>query len=252
VALINRALAERYFAGADPLGEQLLVDDNNTGPRPMSIVGIVDNMRHVSVDGPAPFDIYIPMAQSHPDGLGFVAGSQYWVVKVATAVTDYSTAFLRTLEAIDRDVAVARVQPLGDYVAENLGARRFSLVALLGFALVALVLATIGVYGLVAYSVQRRRRELGLRLALGATPAAVTRSVVAPTLRLAMLGIAIGVGGAILTRQAVAGLLFGVTPTDPLVLGLVAVTLVVTSLVAAAIPGRRAGAIDPATILTGE
>ncbi len=248
-AIISRALAERYFAGADPIGQQLLVDDNNDGPRPVAVVGIVENMRHVNLDGPAPFDIYIPIAQVHLDGLGFVTGSQFWLVRVAAGATDYARTFARTLEAIDRDIALARVQPLRAYVDDNLAARKFSVLALLGFALVAFVLATIGVYGVVAYSVKQRRREIGLRVALGATAVDVTRSFIEPALGLAILGVAIGVLGALLTREVVAGLLFGVTPTEPMILGLVALSLLVTSAIAAAIPARRAAAIDPASAI---
>lgn len=166
-AIVSRALAERYLGGTDPRGQQLLIDDNNDGPRPVTIVGMVENMRHVNLDGPAPFDIYIPVAQIHRDGLGLVAGSQFWAVRVAFGATDYPRTFARTLGAIDRDVAVSRVHALA-------------------------------------------------------------------------------------TRQVVAGLLFGVTPTEPMILSLVATCLVVTSAIAAAIPARRAATLDPAIALLDE
>jgi ABC-type antimicrobial peptide transport system permease subunit len=135
------------------------------------------------------------------------------------------------------------------YIDNHLSPRRFSVLALAGFALAALVLATIGVYGVVAYSVQQRRREIGLRLALGATSSDVTRSFIRPALGLAIVGAVLGVAGALLTRRLVAGLLFGVTPTEPAILGLVAASLLVTSAIGAAIPARRAAAIDPAIAL---
>jgi putative ABC transport system permease protein len=251
-AIVSRALADRYFPSADPLGRQLLIDDNNAGPRPVTVVGVVENMRHVGLDGPAPYDIYIPMAQVHPDGLGFVTGSQYWTVKVAAGTRDYPRTFTRTLGAVDRDVAVARVEPMRAYVDDHLSSRKFSVLALLGFALVALVLATIGVYGVVAYSVQQRRREIGLRLALGASPIEVARSFIVPAFRLAVAGVVIGVVGAVMARRAVAGLLFGVAPTEPMILGIVAVSLLATSAVAAAIPARRAARIDPAIAFQDE
>jgi putative ABC transport system permease protein len=251
-AIISRALAMRYFGGADPIGQQLLVNDNNVGPRPVTVVGVVENMRHVNLDGPATFDIYIPIAQIHRDGLGFVTGSQFWTVRVTSGATDYPRTFARVLSGIDRDVAVSRVQPMRAYVDDSLSPRRFSVFALLGFAMVALVLATIGVYGVVAYSVEQRRREIGLRLALGATSIDVTRSFIEPALGLAIIGVTIGVVGALLTRQVVAGLLFGVTPTEPIILGAVAMSLMVTSAIAAAIPARRAATIDPAIALAGD
>jgi putative ABC transport system permease protein len=250
VAIISCALAERYFGESDPLGQQLLIDDNNDGPRPVTIVGVVEDMRHVSLDGPPTFDIYIPLAQTHRDYLGFVLGSQYWVVRLASG-WDPQT-FARVLAAIDRDVAVARVEPLRSYIDDELASRRVSVLTLLGFALVALVLATIGVYGVVAYTVKLRRREIGLRLALGATSLAVMRTFVGPIVGLAGIGAAVGVSGALLTRQAVAGLLFGVAPTEPLILGAVALFLVATSAIAAAIPARRAAELDPVIAMKSE
>jgi predicted permease len=252
VAMISRALAERYFVDADPLGKQLLIDDNNAGPRPITVVGIAENMRHVNLDGPPPLDIYIPIAQTHRDGLGLVAGSQYWAVRVTTGTANYPRTLARTLETTDRDVAIARVEPMRAYVDAQLASRRFSVLALLGFALVALVLATIGVYGVVAWTVRQRRREIGLRLVLGATSSDVTRTFMVPALRLANIGVAIGVAGALLTRQAIAGLLFGVAPTEPLVIGAVALLLTVISAIAAIIPARRAARMDPGVALIDE
>jgi hypothetical protein len=251
VAIVSRALAQRYLAGAQPMGRQLLVHDNNDGPRPITVVGVVDDMRHVTLEGPPTFDVYIPMAQLHPDELRFVTARQFWTVRVATAGrrSDYSREFLRTLAEVDREVAVARVEPMGSYVDGSLAPRRFSVAALAGFAATALVLAVIGVYGLVAYSVEQRRREIGLRLALGSTTAGVVRAFVQPALALALAGVGIGVGGALLTRRLVAGLLFGVAPTDPVILLAVATALLVTCAVAVVIPARRAAAIDPVIAL---
>jgi putative ABC transport system permease protein len=251
-AIISRALAERYFPATDPLGKQLMVNDNNLGPRPITIVGVVENMRHVNLDGPVPFDIYIPIAQVHADGLGFVVGSQFWTVRVATGSVDYPRTFARTLESVDRDVALAQVQPMTAYLDDHLASRKFSVMALLGFALVAFLLATIGVYGVVAYSVRQRKREIGLRLALGATAAHVTRTFIQPAITLAMFGVVIGVLGAVLTRKLVAGLLFGVTPTQPAILVMVSLAVVITSLLAAALPARKATKVDPGIALQTE
>ncbi|HJR43732.1 MAG TPA: ADOP family duplicated permease [Gemmatimonadaceae bacterium] len=249
VAIISRALAERYLAGIDPLGQEILVDDNNVGPRPIMVVGVVDDMRHVTIEGPAPVDIYIPMAQLHPDNLRLVTNRHFWTVRVESGASDYPRAFARTLAAIDRDVALSRVEPMRTYVDRSLAARKFSVVALLGFAVIALVLATIGVYGVVSYSVAQRRREIGVRLALGATSAGVMRFFVAPAVRLALLGAAIGVAGALSTRRVIAGLLFGVTPAEPVTMGIVATMLLLTCAIAAAIPARRAAGTDPAVAL---
>jgi predicted permease len=249
-AIVSRALAERYFSGTDPLGQQLLVDDNDAGPRPVTIVGIVENMRHVDLESKPPFDIYIPIAQVHPDLLGFVVGSQYWAVRVAAGAPGFPRTFAGSLEALDRDVALARVEPMRAYIDDALAARKFSVLTLFGFALVAFALAMIGVYGVVAYSVRQRRREIGLRLALGATSVHITRTFIQPAIALTLVGAAIGVVGALLTRKIVAGLLFGVTPTEPAILTGVALSLMLTSVAAATIPARRAAAIDPAIAIS--
>ena len=252
VAVVSQAFAERYFAGVDPVGREFLVDDNNHGPRPLAIIGVSRDMRQIDLDGPPSLDIFIPMGQIHADGLGFVTGSQFWTLRVATAMAGGSTIFARAIGRVDPEVAVARVRPMGDYVGEVLASRKVSVATLLGFASVALLLAAIGVYSVTAYSVEQRRREIGLRMALGASRGDMARHVIRPAIAIASIGVAIGIAGAVTARQVVAGLLFGVTPTDPLLLTSVGGLLIVISAVAAAIPARRATQIDPAIALAGE
>jgi putative ABC transport system permease protein len=248
-AIVSRALAERHFGGLDPLGQRLLLDDNEAGPRPVTVVGVVENMRHVSLDGPAEADVYVPLAQSHPDGVGFLAASQFWMVRLASGTRGYPQTFARTLAAMDRDVAMARPQSMSAYVDASLAPRRFSVLALFGFAAVAMVLALVGVHGLVAYSVAQRRREIGLRLALGAPARSVAGSLVGRTLGLAVCGVALGVGGALLSRPLVSALLFGVAPAEPAIVAVVASLLIAASAGAASLAARRATRIDPAIAL---
>jgi predicted permease len=249
VAIISRALADEYFAASEPLGQRLLIDDNDTGPRPVTVVGVIHDMRHVNLDGPPTYDIFIPMAQVHPDGVSFVVGNQFWTARVAYDATDYPATFLQALAQVDRDVAVAGVEPMRTYIDDNLAPRWVSVSSLLAFAIVALVLAAMGVYSVIAYLVEQRRREIGLRLALGATSKAVAWSVIRPAAALAAAGVAIGMILALLSRQVIAGLLFGVSPTDPAVLLVVSLLLIATSTLAAAIPARRAARLDPLTTL---
>lgn len=257
VAIVSRALAEKFIVGGagDAIGRRVLVDDNNVGPRPLTIVGVVDDMRHVSIDGAPTWDVFLPVAQTHPDGLSLVAGSQFWTVRLrtpASAASTYPGTFARTLAATDRDVASARMRPLRDYVDDFLAPRRFSAASLIGFASVALALATLGVFGTVGYSVAQRRREIGLRLALGSTPAGVVRHVMQPVLAIAVVGVVLGMVGVVVTRKAVAGLLFGVAATEPLVLAGVSLSLLAISALAAALPAQRAAKIAPVTVLAGD
>ncbi|MGH7552921.1 MAG: ABC transporter permease, partial [Longimicrobiales bacterium] len=252
VAIVSRAFAQRHLDGLDPLGQQLLVYDNNVGPRPVTIVGVLRDLRHVDLEGPPSFDIYIPMRQIHRDGVAIVANNQFWTVRLATDVPAFGATFARALIQADPDAATSGMGSMQDYVTRWLAPRRFSVVLLLGFAIVAVALASFGVYGVVAYGVARRRREIGLRLALGASPAGVLGLVLGQTLRLAAVGITLGVGGALLGGRALAGLMFGVTPNDPVLLAAVAALLAITSIAASLFPAWRASRIDASLAMSAE
>ena len=251
VAVINRALSDRYFpAGA--VGAQLLIDDNDTGPRPVSIVGVVDDVREVDLDGPVMPEVFIAVAQVHADGASFVAASQFWGVRVRGEPAAFAGTFVRLLRGVDPTVGTASLTDLRSYVDATLSARRFS-VALLGmFSGLALALTTLGLYGITAHSVEQRRREIGVRIALGASPSSIVRLVLRRTLRLASVGVALGLLGAWFAGGFMSRLMFGVVPGDPAILGQVSVLILATALVAGWIPGRRAANVDALRALAGE
>ena len=251
VAIVSRSLASRYLDG-DPVGRQILIDDNNTGPRPVTVVGVLRDLRHVDLDGPPPLDIYIPLRQIHPDGVGSLANNQFWTVRLAGTVSTFGPTFARILKETDPDAATSGMGGLQDYLSRWLAPRRFSVVLLVGFALVAVALASFGVYALVAYGVARRRREIGLRLALGSSAPGVVRLVLGQTLRITAIGIVLGLVGALLGGRALAGLLFGVTPNDPVLLATVAILLAGTSTVSSLVPAWRASRIDPGLALSAD
>jgi ABC-type antimicrobial peptide transport system permease subunit len=192
------------------------------------------------------------MRQIHPDNLGLVANNQFWTVRLAADVSTFGPTFARILKEADPDAATSGMRGMEDYVTSWLAPRRFSVALLLGFATVAVALASFGVYGVVAYGVARRRREIGLRLALGASPVGVLRLVLGQTLRLAGFGIALGLAGALLGGRALAGLLFGVTPNDPFLLAAVAVLLALTSTAASFLPAWRASRIAPSITISAQ
>ncbi len=250
VALVSRALSERYFGGADPLGQQVLVDDNNTGPRPLTVVGVLENLRHVDLEGPPTLDIYIPLRQVHPDGLRFVTGNQFWTVRVGTPPAAFGAAFLQVLRGVDAEVATSGLGSMASYVDAALAPRRFAVTLLLGVSGIALALSALGVYGVMTYSVTQRRRELGVRLALGAPPRRVVGLVLGQALGLCALGITLGVAGSLLAGRAVAGLLFGIAPNDAGTLIAVSVLIGLVGLAASWIPARRAARVDPVVVLS--
>jgi putative ABC transport system permease protein len=251
VAIVSRAFADRHLPG-NPVGREILVDDNNTGPRPLTVVGVVGDLRQIALDGQRTDDIFIPLRQVHPDGLGLVTANQFWTIRLRTEPSRFDATFLRLLHDVDKDVATAGLGTLRGYVDATLAPRRFSATLLVAFAAMALVLATVGVYGVMAYSVELRRREIALRLALGETPRGAVELVLRGALRVVALGVVLGAAGALVGGRAMQGLWFGVAPGDPRVLGAVAALLAITTILASWLPARRAAHIDPIAALAGE
>lgn len=254
VAVVNRTLAERYFpnGNSEAVGSQLLIDDNDTAARPVTIVGVVDNVREVDLDGPVTPEVFVALAQMHRDGVSFVAASQFWAIRVRGDAAAFAPSFRRVLRSVDVTVATASLTDLRHYVDVTLSPRRFSVALLAAFTLVALGLTTLGIYGITAYGVQQRRREIGVRIALGATPVAVIRLVLGHTLRLACVGVAFGVVGAYLAGGFMSRLMFGVSPVHPTLLAAVSAVLLSTALVASWVPGRRAARLDTLRALSGD
>ena len=252
VAVVNRTMAEEYFEETGAVGRELLIDDNNTGPRAVTIVGVVEDMREVDLDGTVKPDVFISLKQVHPDGAPFVAATQFWAVRLRGAPASFGPTFVRILREVDPAVATAGLTDLRAYVEGMIAPRSFS-VGLLGtFTLIALLLTTLGVYGIAAYAVEQRRREIGVRMALGATPRSIVGLMLGRTLRLAGIGIAVGLVGAWLTGGFMSRIMFGVTPGSPLLLAAVSAILLATALLASWLPGLRASRIDTLEALSAD
>jgi putative ABC transport system permease protein len=239
VAILNEALAARVFAGEDPIGRRVQFHGQW-----WEVVGIVANVHHRGLARDAREHIYLPQAFSmFPCSL---------VVRAKVPPLALAETVRNEILKLDPDQPVSNIRSLDQIVAEAEGQRRLMFVLLGLFAAAAVVLAALGLYGVTAFSVSQRTREIGIRMALGAQRSNVLVQVMTQGLRLAVLGVVLGWVGCLALTRVLAHLLFGVTPRDPVTLGLVAMLLVVVALFACWLPARRAARVDPMEALRCE
>ena len=242
VALVNRTLAEREL-GQGAIGSVLLLGDKE--PVAWRVVGVVDDVHHSSVVSPAPPQVYLPIGQS-------ASRRRFLVARAVGDAGVLADAIRRAVTAIDADVPANRLRPMADIVNESIGPFAAMSIVLGVFGGFALLLAAVGLYGLVAYAVAQRQSEFGVRMALGAGPRDLLRTVLGEGVRLAGIGIVLGLAGAIAAGRIMTSLLFGIRTADPIALGLAAFVFLATSLLATAVPARRASRADPLAALRAE
>jgi ABC-type antimicrobial peptide transport system permease subunit len=250
VALVSSALVERYLNKA-PLGRRLLINDNTKGPRPVEIVGVVEDVRQAALDTPPALDVYLPLRQIHPEHTGDLQHDQFWMIRTATAPAAFRSPFVSNLRAVDEDAAISGAGPMREYVEAALGPRRFNLGLFGAFSLTGVVLAVLGVYALVSYTVSQRQGEIGLRMAIGATEGDIHRMILRQAALLAVTGAVLGCGVA-----AMAGPLVSRFARDTHIPLRSAITttgfLLVLMVLSAWLPARRASRIPPTLALRGE
>jgi predicted permease len=251
VAVISQELARQSFPDRSPVGRHLLVKDNPGGFRSMEIVGVVGDVRHASLEGDPQPHLYVPYHQTHPEVLVWLVQNQFLVVRSASDPLALAAGIRRELQAVDANVAAADSRTTGSYVEAAAGARRFSLVLFATFAGLALAMAVIGIYGVVAYTVAQRTRETGVRLALGARRSEIVALVVGEGMKRTLVGIAVGLVAALAASRAMQGLLYGVAATDPLTYVAVIGVLLGATLIASALPAWRAARVNPVVALRG-
>jgi predicted permease len=250
VALLNEAAARFYFGDRNPLGAraQFGYDPRRQQPPPpYEIVGVVKDTRAQSLRQPDERTIYLPVAQPRESLRALTLA-----VRTDGGLGELTKAVSNELHAIGSDILVTNVATLSEQVDQSLLQERLVATLSLFFGLLALVLACIGLYGVMSYDVARRTHEIGIRMALGANAAHVVRLVLRQTLLWVVLGVAIGLGAAMATTRWVKSLLFGLKPNDPLTIGLAALTLLAVAAIAAYLPARRAARVDPLVALRHE
>ncbi len=243
VAMINEAAARQYWPNEDAMGKRVRLDDGGTAWR--QVIGVVGDVRQDGLAKAGRPEVYAPLAQSPVP---------YMVLAVRTRVAPESLvgAVRRAVKAVDKDQPLFQIQTMQQVVDDSVSGRRFQMSLLAIFASVALGLAAIGIYGLMSYSVSQRGHEIGIRMALGAKRAEVLRLVVGQGMLLAMIGVALGIGGALLLTRFLSGLLYGVGANDPVTFFGVAVLLSAVAALASFIPAWRAARIDPMEALRYE
>jgi putative ABC transport system permease protein len=234
VALVNDAMARRYWPGRDPIGRRFRVGD---GPW-IEIVGVAANTKHGSLRETIEPEFYQPYAQAPWTFMTIV-------VDTTLAPQELSSDLERVLASIDAGMALPRVRSMSSLVTGSVSLDRFEMVGLVVFAALALLLAAIGLYGVMAYLVGQRTKEIGLRMALGASQGSIVRSILLDGLWLVAAGLAVGSALAALVGRMLRGSLFGVAASDPATLAAVAAILVAVALIACVVPARRAMRVDP-------
>lgn len=247
VALISERLAAQYFPGEDPIGREMRfqISAGFSEDVPRTIVGVFGDIRATRLTEAPRAEMMIPYAQS---GASFPHVLMRGPLDAGAALE----AARRQVQALDPQLPLMRPGRMDDFVAQQLAQPRFYLLLLALFAVLALVLAAVGIYGVVAYAVSQRTREIGVRVALGARVVQVVRLVVWQGLRPAALGLVLGTAGALAGGRIMSGLLFEVAPQDPMTFAAVLALLVFTVLLACVVPARRAGRIAPASALRSE
>jgi putative ABC transport system permease protein len=257
VVLINEGMAKKYWQDANPVGQRITIG-KGVGPEfeepAREIVGIVGDVRNGGLDNDPEPIMYIPVAQM-PNGVTALNNRIIpitWIVRTKVEPFSLSTEIQEQLRTASGGLPVSHIRSMDQVRSESTQRTDFNMTLLVIFAGVALLLAAIGIYGLMAYSVQLRTQEIGIRMALGAGPQDVRRMVVKQGMRLALLGVFLGVAAALALTRLMASLLYGVKPWDPAAIASVAVLLSAVALLATYFPARRASRVDPMIALRYE
>ncbi|HEU4415740.1 MAG TPA: ABC transporter permease [Candidatus Angelobacter sp.] len=245
VVLVDEFMAQQLWPNQDPLGKRISFGDLASKPVWAIVVGVVGRIKQDTLDSDSRIGLYLPQSQH-------VGRAMNVVVRSSTPPELLAASVRREIHDLDRDLPMYRVLTMEQRVAESLARRRFSTVLLVLFAGFALALATIGIYGVMAYLVSQGTREIGIRMALGASQRGILSLVVRQGMVLALCGVGLGLIAAFAFARLVSGLLFGVRPTDPLTFTAIACLLATVALLASYIPARRAARIDPMVSLRCE
>ncbi len=247
VTIVDETLANRYWPDQDPVGKRIAAffDSKNNQLNWRTIVGVVKNVKRYGLDGKIKEQYYFPQSQSPQR-------SMFLLVRSAADPTVLTSSIRDAIHAVDKDQPIFRVMTMEQVVSNSVAQKRFSMLLLVIFAAVALLLSAVGIYGVMSYSVTQRSHEIGIRMALGAQAGDVLGMVVRQGMKITLIGVAIGLGGAFLATRIMSSLLFGVGARDPLTFVAIPVILAGVALGACFVPARRATKVDPMIALRYE
>jgi putative ABC transport system permease protein len=245
VIIIDETLARVAWPGQTAVGKQLQLQPTGTPNGFAEVVGVVEHMRMHDLARDGLPQIYYPTGQGSPTTMSFV-------METSLDPSSLTQSVRHVVAELDKDLAVDRLTPMEAYLAEGRAQARFSLVLMSVLGGIALLLAAIGIFGVISYSVTQRTREFGIRLALGEDPGHTLRTVILGGIRLVLISLALGLAASFLTSRLIAGLLYGVSPADPVTFSGIAVLLGLVALLACYLPARRATRVDPASALRSE
>ncbi|HEY0161621.1 MAG TPA: ABC transporter permease [Edaphobacter sp.] len=242
VMVLNESAAKGLFPNEDAVGKMAAINDKD-----VRVIGVIADVRDTNVEGNASWQMYLPMTQKEwgPDGATLVVRTKLPPQQLAGSV-------MRTLRQINPNQPAVEFRPLQRLVDHAVSPRQFFMMLVGGFAALGLALASLGIYGVISYSVTRRTQEIGVRMALGASPGNVQMGVLSKTLQMAAMGIVVGAVGSIAMAHLIASLLFGTAPTDPMTFVVMAVLLGAVAALAGYLPARRASRINPMVALRNE
>jgi putative ABC transport system permease protein len=249
VVIINETMAREYWPGSDPVGRRFKLGDPADDIPWLTIVGVVGDVRQMGIDVPVKAEMYLPYRQ--------VKDFDWFVPRDLAVRTNgdpgsLTGAVRQTVYAADPDQPISNITTMEEVLGHEASQRRLGMILLTAFAVLALLLASLGIYGVLAYFVAQHRNEIGVRLALGATPARILLLVLRKGMALTLIGVVIGLAASFALTRLMTSLLFGVKPADPLTFAAVPLLLAFVAFLACWIPARRAAKVDPMVALRYE
>ncbi len=252
VAIISQTFARKYWADGNAVGAHVQIDDTQEGMREVEIVGIVGDVHDFGLDSDYRAEIYTPITQVPGPTLAYLRNNMCWFVRTANEPLSVAAAVREEIRKIDADVPATSTRTLEQYLAQAVAPQQFNLVVVGFFGVAALLLATLGIYAVISYSVAQRAGEIGLRIALGAQRGEVFRLITGQGIRVVATGVMAGIVPAMALTRLMKSMLFGVSVMDPQIYAAIVALLLVVALLACYLPGRRAMSVDPVTALRSE